>query len=181
MRKMFLFIMLLLPTFAFASVDVSDCEIIGYRDKNVTCVTMERCQQDFQKMKEVVPDDEAKEDFDICVKSIKTPEECAKYVSEQQEMAHREYLIYKCPMTDKLLKLKTQEWRDAGGLEKEAFYNDGTPIDTDSMITDDESVYLFRVQVPFDVLPLDENTKYGYDIIGPANEYGMMFTFIDKE
>lgn len=182
MKKYTLPIFVFLPTFAFAVVDVSNCNVIGYRDINMTCNTMEKCQLNFEQMKEVVSDDEAEKDFDRCVKSIKNPEECSQYIAEQQEMAHREYLIYKCPMNDWLLGIKnTEDWRDNGELQKYAYYNDGTPIDTDAMIADDKSAYLFRVQVPFDGLPLNENTKYGYDLIVPADKDGLMFYFLDRE
>ncbi len=175
MRKKFFAFMMFLPTFAFADVDVSGCEVIGYMKSSITeCTTMEFCQKEFGLTKD-------QELFDRCVKRIKTPEECAEYIAQQQEMARKELLIYKCPMTDELLKFKTQEWRDTGGIEKWALYNDGTSIDTDAMIADDESAYLFRVQVPVPVLmPLHENTIYGYDIIGPADKHGMMFSFIKE-
>lgn len=185
MRKTSFIAMLFMPTFAFASVNISNCEVIGYRNTNVTekfCNTMEKCQQNFEKKKEVDSADKAKEDFDRCVKSIKSSEECEQYIAEQQEMAHKEYLIYKCPMNDwfSLIK-KKEDFRDNGEFQKYAYYNDGTPIDTDAMITDDEYAYLFRIQVPFDISPLNENTKYGYDMIVPADKDGLMFYFLDRE
>ena len=89
MHKLFLALFMILPNFAFAAVDVSDCEVIGYQKSSVTeknCATQEKCEQQFAKH-------QIKEIFDDCIADIKTTEECAKYVAKQQELARKELLI----------------------------------------------------------------------------------------
>ena len=169
MRKMFLFIMLFLPTIAFADVDISKCEVIGYQTSPYTeeyCKTEQVCKLDTET-------NQIK-----CTPNNKTQEECSKEVAEQQALAHKEYLIYKCPVTEYLLNQKFKE-KNIGMIDGAWYYNDGVNIDKEKMVKDEENVYLFREQsFTFGAGKITKDSEFGYYIIGPANEDGLMFSFI---
>ena len=184
MCKLFYIALFFIPTFAIADIDVSNCEVIGYRISHITeknCTTMEKCQQSFEKIKKVGSASDAQEFFDRCVESIKTAEECAQYIAEQHELSRKEFLIYKCPMTDFLLKQKIDAMRTSGGLEKYSYLNDGTLINTNAMIADSEYAYLFRDTYGLNFGGITPNSKFGYSIIGPADESGLMFVWIENQ
>lgn len=176
MKKYILPVFFLLPIIAFADIDISGCNVIGYQTSRVTeksCKTKESCEEMFEKWQN-------QEDFDDCIAYVKTPEECEQFIAEQQELARKRLLIYKCPITDILLQRKMAE-KDVGTLEKYAYYSDGTPINTDAMITDSDNVYLF-LNTPLMVMDaITENSKLAYYIIGPVSTDNLMFTWLSKE
>ena len=157
----------------------SDCEVIGYQKSGVTekmCGTAEQCQENFTHHKD-------KGMLDRCLKNVQTPEECAAFVQEQHELARKELLIYKCPMTETRLKYKNTEEKTSGGRGSRGVYNDDTPIDKEAMIADNEYAYLFRE--PGGLIGalsgrIDSGTKFIYVIIGPADEHGMDFVSIKE-
>ena len=175
---MFFALLFLLPTVAFSAVDVSDCEVIGYQQSPVSeknCQTAEECQTDFAEHGN-------QDALNLCLKNVKTPEECAQFIAEQQELARQELLIYKCPITDERARQKMAE-KTSGGAQNRAYYNDGTKMNPDELITDTENVYLFRgvgsgISAAIGIISEKDKGKANYRIIGPADDehHGLVFS-----
>lgn len=75
------------------------------------------------------------------MKNVKTPEECAKWVAEENKKIESENLVYRCPATDYLLSQKVKE---KTGKMHNLVDNDGVALDQDAMVADTENVYLFH-------------------------------------
>lgn len=165
--------LLLIPFFAYAETDISGCEVIGYQTSHISeknCMTKEKCEESF-----LMHNEQSK--LDDCMQHIQTAQECENYINEQQNLARKKFLIYKCPVTDDLLQRKNAN-KDVGGLEKNAYYNDDTPIDTAAMISDNKNVYIF-VNTPLAGLgAISETSKLRHYIIGPKGDDELMFTWL---
>lgn len=179
MRKLFFLPLCLIPTLTFADVDISDCEVIGYQKSGMTeknCNAVEYCQRYFTI-------DKDKDALDRCLKNGQTSEECDFWVKEQHELARKELLVYKCPMTETRLNYKNKEEKTSGGYGLRAVYNDDTPINQEAMIADNEYAYLFRRPdgaIAAITGKIDPDTKFIYFIIGPADEHGIEFVHIKE-
>ncbi len=134
--KKLLTLILLLPSVSFADLDISNCVVIGHQvGTNTTknCNTAEDCETE--------KDDSYPRGYELCMKNVKTPEECAKWVAEENKKIESENLVYRCPATDYLLSQKVKE---KTGKMHNLVDNDGVALDQDAMVADTENVYLFR-------------------------------------
>lgn len=134
--KKLLTLILLVPSVSFADLDISNCVVIGHQvGTNTTknCNTAEDCEME--------KDDSYPRGYELCMKNVKTPEECAKWVAEENKKIESENLVYRCPATDYLLSQKVKE---KTGKMHNLVDNDGVTLDQDAMVADTENVYLFR-------------------------------------
>lgn len=119
--KKLLTLILLLPSVSFANVDISNCVVIGHQvGTNTTknCNTAEDCEME--------KDDSYPRGYELCMKNVKTPEECAKWVAEENKKIESENLVYRCPATDYLLSQKVKE---KTGKMHNLVDNDGVALD----------------------------------------------------
>lgn len=167
MHKFFIGLFLILPSFAFAAVDVSDCEVIGYQKGKMTekdCNTVESCNIDFKDF----PDD-----LKICLKRAKTAEDCRAYIAEQNAKIESNNLVYKCPVN---AQRSEQKGKTKDHTNHDLVYRNGTPMDMKVLANDTRYVYLFHEKSG---LPGFLNMGR-YSIIGPAEKYGMNMVAIEE-
>ena len=167
MCKLFLAFFMILPSLAFAEVDVSNCEVIGYQQGKMTekdCNTVESCNIDFKDF----PDD-----LQNCLRHAKTPDECRAYIAEENAKIESDNLVYKCPMTADLAKHK-QKTKDH--TNHDLVYKNGKSMDLDVLAADNEYAYLFHEQA---WIPGFVNMGR-YSIIGPAEKYGLNMVAIQE-
>lgn len=131
MNKFFLFLLSILPVAAFGA-DFSDCEVIGHKVYNET---VEKCMTPPEICKEE-PNSEK------CLNNTKTAEQCAQEIDNINKLMAENYVIYKCPATQSRVSQK-----DAPKVTTNLnyVYNDGTPVDSKTMIEDSNFVYIFRM------------------------------------
>lgn len=131
MNKFFLFLLSILPVAAFGA-DFSDCEVIGHKVYNET---VEKCMTPPEICKEE-PNSEK------CLNNTKTAEQCAQEIDNINKLMTENYVIYKCPATQSRVSQK-----DAPKVTTSVnyVYNDGTPVDSKTMIEDSNFVYIFRM------------------------------------
>ena len=131
MNKFFLFLLSILPVAAFGA-DFSDCEVIGHKVYNENVekwMTQKKIWKEEKKKKK-------------CLNNTKTAEQCAQEIDNINKLMAENYVIYKCPATQSRVSQK-----DAPKVTTSVnyVYNDGTPVDSKTMIEDSNFVYIFRM------------------------------------
>lgn len=167
MHKLFLALFLILPGFAFAAVDVSNCEVIGFQRGKMTekdCNTVESCNIDFKDFPE---------DLRKCLNHAKKIDECRAYIAEENAKIESENLVYKCPMNADFIKYKA---KPKDHTNHDLVYKNGAPMDLSILAADDEYAYLFHEQA---WIPGFVNMGR-YSIIGPAEKYGLNMIAIEE-
>ncbi len=131
MNKFFFILLTLLPVTSF-SADFSDCEVIGHK---IYTESVEKC---------TTPPEACNEDPDssLCVNNIKTEEQCIEEIKNINNLMAENYLVFKCPATSERV---AQKGGDKVTTTLNYVYNDGTAVDADAMLEDEESVYIFRM------------------------------------
>lgn len=131
MKKFFLIFLFFMPIIAFAD-DLSDCEIIGHK---VYAKTIEEC---------TTPPEICKEEPNSakCLNNIKTIEQCSEEIENINKLMSENYLLFKCPATQ---ERTAQKNASKVTTNSNYVYNDGTSIDTDAMVSDENFVYIFRM------------------------------------
>lgn len=132
MKKM-IWLALLVPSTLFAMPDVSDCERIGHR---IGSNTIEKCTQ-----KPSICDMEP--NSNECLLNIKTAEECAKIIEQENISIPQNNYIVRCPATQTYVAIRSGT-PDAAQYQ-DWVYTDGTALNFDDLIADDSNVYFLRM------------------------------------
>lgn len=167
MRRLFYVFALLMPVMSFATVDVSDCEVVGHQKGTMVeadCVTVASCSKDFARFPE---------DLTACLKKAKSSEECKQYIIEQNKKIEENNLVYRCPMND--LRLK-QRLKTKTHLNHDLVNTYGLPMNQVGMGSDSQYVYLFLAKEGI----VGFVNQHKYSIIGPAEKYGLNMAIFEE-
>ena len=132
MRK-FLLLFSFVPVCAFAGIDFSSCEKIGYA--RINPMSVEDCQNTKIECDDSEPD---------CVlPDTSTPEGCQKFIDEMNKYEEDDRYLQKCAATDEFISHKTQDF-SLGIYQGALLFSDGEEINIAALLQDNENIYILH-------------------------------------
>ena len=153
---------------AFAAVNLTECEKIGYERGTYNtsiCESADSCNERFAGMTD---------DLKRCLERVKTPADCDKDVAKRNAEVEDNNLLYRCPATTDLTSQKNNEKIHAN---HNLVYNDGNIVNITDLVTDTQNVYVFKATAGMSGF-FGGGDKYY--VIGPADNEGLFMSLFSE-
>ncbi len=135
MRKFIAVFMCLLPGLAFAEIDISGCEKIGYKRGTWEVYMCENLRFE-------CPKNEPDCDY---LPDVSTPDGCRAFVDEQNKQDEENQIVLKCVADENIISHKTQKrfYSYPANYGSLFAFTDGTSMNLTELLNDNNNIYVF--------------------------------------